>query len=168
MRVQRRFDVWRDALSAAMKHLSVAPEELAGSVERLQGEHKAVQRALRTAQEKLAGYEARALVARGTRVGQRVVVVEALPDLDAVGLKAMAAAAAAEPGAAVALFSATLPALVVVARHADAGVDAGAVLKALVARFGGKGGGKPDLAQGGGLRGDPAALVATARELLPR
>jgi alanyl-tRNA synthetase len=168
MRVQRRFDVWRDALSAAMKHLSVAPEELAGSVERLQGEHKAVQRALRTAQEKLAGYEARALVARGTRVGQRVVIVEALPDLDAVGLKAMAAAAAAEPGAAVALFSATVPALVVVARHADAGVDAGAVLKALVARFGGKGGGKPDLAQGGGLQGDAAALVTSARELLSR
>jgi len=167
-RVRRRFDLWRDALAATMKHLSVAAEELAGGVERLQGENKALQRALRSRQETLAGYEARALVDRGTRVGSRLVVVDALPDLDASGLKAMAAAAASEPGAAVALFSDTSPALVVVARHVDAGVDAGAVLKALVGQFGGKGGGKPDLAQGGGLQGDAAALITAARELLSR
>jgi len=167
-RVRRRFDLWRDALAATMKHLSVAPEELAGGVERLQGENKALQRALRTAQEKLAVHEARALVARAARVGERLVIVEAVPDLDAAGLKAMAAAAAAEPGAAVALFSTTSPALVVVARHEGAGVDAGAVLKALVGQFGGKGGGKPDLAQGGGLQGDTTTFVAAARELLSR
>ncbi|MGE0460524.1 MAG: alanyl-tRNA editing protein [Vicinamibacterales bacterium] len=167
-RVGRRFDLWRDALAATMKHLSLAPEELAGGIERLQGENKALQRALRSAQEKLAGYEARALVERGTRVGDRLVIVEAVPDLDATGLKAMAIATASEPGAAVALFSATSPALAVVARHADANVDAGAVLKALVGRFGGKGGGRPDLAQGGGLQGDAAALATAARELLSR
>jgi alanyl-tRNA synthetase len=160
--------LWRDALGATTKHLSVAPEELAGGVERLQGENRALQRALRAAHEKLAGFEARALVERGTRIGRRIVIVEALADLDAAALKAMAAAAAAEPGAAVALFSTTLPALVVVACGAGAGVDAGATLKGLVARFGGKGGGKPDLAQGGGLQGDPATLVSAARELLSR
>jgi alanyl-tRNA synthetase len=168
VRVRRRFDLWRDALAATMKHLSVVPEELAEGVERLQGENKAVQRALRAAQEKLAVFEARALVARGTRVGPRLVIVEVLPDLDAAGLKAMAAAAAAEPGTVVALFSATSPALVVVACGAGAGVDAGATLKALVAQFGGKGGGKPDLAQGGGLQGSSGALIAAARELLSR
>jgi alanyl-tRNA synthetase len=40
------------------------------------------------------------------------------------------------------------------------------VLKALTAEFGGKGGGKPDLAQGGGLAGDPAAILAAARRAL--
>jgi alanyl-tRNA synthetase len=95
-----------------------------------------------------------------------LVVVEAVPDLDAAALKAMAAAAAATPGAAVALFSTASPALVVVACHPAAGVDAGATLKALVGQFGGKGGGKPDLAQGGGLVGDAEALVTTARERL--
>ncbi len=64
------------------------------------------------------------------------------------------------------MFSTTIPALAVIARAADLPVDAAAVLKALVARFGGKGGGKPDLAQGGGLGGDGGALVAAARELL--
>ena len=167
-RVGRRFDLWRDALAATMRHLSVAPEDLASSVERLQNEHKSLQRALRTAQARLANHEAKALVARGTSVGSRVVVVESIPDLDGAGLKAMAAAAALEPGAAVALFGVATPILVVVASHADAGVDAGAVLKALTARFGGKGGGRSDLAQGGGLVATAETLVAAARELLSR
>ena len=61
------------------------------------------------------------------------------------------------------MFSTTAPALVVVARAPDVAVDAAAVLKALIARFGGKGGGKPDLAQGGGLTGDVNEIVAAAR-----
>jgi alanyl-tRNA synthetase len=79
------------------------------------------------------------------------VIVEALEGWDAVGLKALAAAAAAqEPRAVVTLFSTPSPALVVVAKGKSAPGDASAILKQLVARFGGKGGGKPDLAQGGG------------------
>ena len=166
VRVRRRFDVWRDGLAAAQRFLSVAPDELAGAIERMQGENKALQKALRAARETLAVHEAGALVARGRRVGDRLVVVEAVPDLDAVALKAMAAAAAATPGAAVVLFSTASPALVVVACHPAAGVDAGATLRALVGQFGGKGGGKPDLAQGGGLVGDAEAMVTSARELL--
>jgi alanyl-tRNA synthetase len=167
-RASRRFERWRDALAATMKHLSVTPEELAAGVERLQGEARMLQRALREAKEKLAVHEARALVGRGARMGHRLVIAEALPDLDAPGLKAMAVAAASEPGSAVALFTATSPALVVVASHPAAGLDAGATLKALVAQFGGKGGGKADLAQGGGLNASSDALVAAARELLGR
>ena len=64
------------------------------------------------------------------------------------------------------MFSATSPALVVIARAPDVAVDAAAVVKALVARFGGKGGGKPDLAQGGGLAGDVSDIVAAARVML--
>ncbi len=81
-------------------------------------------------------------------------------------MKAVAAAAATHAGVCVAVVSASQPALVVVARAADVAVDASAVLKALVARFGGKGGGKADLAQGGGLVGDAAEIIAAARELL--
>ncbi|MEZ5288014.1 MAG: DHHA1 domain-containing protein [Vicinamibacterales bacterium] len=78
----------------------------------------------------------------------------------------MAVAIATTPGAAAALFSTTTPALVVVAAHRDAGVDAGRTLKALTARFGGRGGGRPDLAQGGGTEADTATLTTAARELL--
>jgi len=166
VRVRRRYDVWRDAFTATQKFLSVAPEELAPAVERLQSESKSLQRTLRALQEKLAVHEATALVARGTRFGDRLAVVEAVPDLDASGLKAMAAAAAATPGAAVVLFSASSPALAVIACHPNAGVDANATLKALSAKFGGKGGGKPDLAQGGGLSGSSNELISAARRLL--
>ena len=106
------------------------------------------------------------LVARATRAGDRVVVVEALEGWEAAGLKAVAAAVAATPGGCAAVFSSTTPMLVVVARAADVSLDAGAVLKALTAEFGGKGGGKPDMAQGGGLTGDPASILAAARRAL--
>jgi alanyl-tRNA synthetase len=66
----------------------------------------------------------------------------------------------------VALFTAASPALVVVASHPTAGLDAGATLKALVTQFGGRGGGKPDLAQGGGLNAPSDALVTAAKKLL--
>ncbi|MGE0042489.1 MAG: DHHA1 domain-containing protein [Vicinamibacterales bacterium] len=168
-RALSRFEAWRDALAATQRHLSVAPGELAAGVEKLQAENKALQRAARAFQEQLAAHEARALVERGARDGARVVVVEALEGWDAVGLKALASAATRlEPAAAVALFTAASPALVVVAGGASAGIDAGAVVKALLARFGGRGGGKPDLAQAGSLEGDSRGMIQAATEILSK
>jgi alanyl-tRNA synthetase len=40
------------------------------------------------------------------------------------------------------------------------------VLAALTAKFGGRGGGSPEIAQGGGLDGDLDAILAEARRLL--
>lgn len=168
VRARRCFDGWRDALAGARRHLSVAPAELADAIERLQGENKALQRTTRDLQQRLAGFEAKALISRGTWTGTRVVVVEALDGWDAPGLRALAMAAAVETGAAVALFSTGAPAVVAIACHRESCVDAGAALEALVARFGGKGGGKPDLAQAGGLQGTSADLVAAATEILSR
>jgi alanyl-tRNA synthetase len=166
-RALARFREWRDALAAAMRHLSVTPAELAAGIERIQGETKTLSRTVRGLQEQLAVHDARALVERGERVAGRIVVAEALDGWDASGLKALAAAAvAAAPSAAVALFSQSMPAVAVVARGVDSGIDAAAMLKSLIAKFGGKGGGKPDLAQGGGLNASAEALVAAARELL--
>jgi alanyl-tRNA synthetase len=67
------------------------------------------------------------------------------------------------------LLSSATPALVVVARSSNvASLDASKVLRQLLDQFGGKGGGKPDLAQGGGLNGAPEAIAASARELVGR
>jgi len=55
------------------------------------------------------------------------------------------------------------PALVVVARSSDTSIASQQVLATLVARFGGKGGGRPELAQGGGLSGTPAEILAAAK-----
>ena len=162
-----RFRLWRDALAATQLHLSVAPDEMAAAIERMQADAKAQQKIQRGMQDQLAAHEAQGLIAKGTRAGARLVIVEAIEGWDAQGLKAMAVAAAGiDPAAAIALFTTTAPALAVIAKGANGGIDAGAVLKELVAKFGGKGGGKPDLAQGGGLSGTSAELIASARALL--
>jgi alanyl-tRNA synthetase len=166
-RALSRFRQWRDALAETTRHLSVTPGELAQGVERLQDEAKQLQRTVRALQEKVASHEARSLLDRGTRHNGRLVVADAIEGWDAAGLKALAvAAASAESTAAVALFSRSTPALVVVARGREGVIDAGAVLKNLISSFGGKGGGRADLAQGGGLSGATDDLVAAARELL--
>jgi alanyl-tRNA synthetase len=166
-RALTRFRAWRDAFAATQRHLSVAPAELAAGVERLQTESKTLQRAARALQERLAMHEAGALVGRGERIGDRLVVVEAVDAWDGAGIKALAtAAAAAEPKSAIALFTTSVPALVVIARGKDANIDASAILKSLTSQFGGKGGGKADLAQAGGLIGNSAALIECARQLL--
>jgi alanyl-tRNA synthetase len=163
-RALTRCRAWRDSLAATQKFLSVAPDEMAAAVERMQADAKAQQRTLRGFQEKLATHEAHALL---QKAGEQALIVEALDGWDAQGLKAIAVAAAAEkPGAVVVLFTTTMPALAVIARGSAATADAGALLKSLVTQFGGKGGGKPDLAQGGGLAGASGQLVAATRALL--
>jgi alanyl-tRNA synthetase len=128
---------------------------------------KAVQRTVRGFQEKLAAHEAQALAARAERIGDTLLIAEALEGWDPQGLKAIAvAAAAAQPEAVVALFTASTPAQVVIARGPKSTTDAGAMLKRLAEKFGGKGGGKPDLAQGGGLGAPSTDLIAYVKKIL--
>ena len=167
-RALARFGEWRDALAATTERLSVAPAGLAAAVEKLQLESKTQQKTIRAQQEQLAGHEAQALVARAEKSGDRLVYVDALDAWDATGLKALASAATAlAPSLAVALFSRSAPPVVVIAAGRTAHVDAAVLLKTLTARFGGKGGGKPELAQGGGFAAPPEQLQEAARaELL--
>jgi alanyl-tRNA synthetase len=166
-RALARIREWRDVFSATSRVLSVLPSGLAAGIERLQGENKALGRTVREMQAQLAEHVAGELVEAGTPAPNgRVIVTKALEGWDAAGLKSIATVAAASPGVCAAVFSATAPALVVVARAADTGIDASAVVKALLARFGGKGGGKPEMAQGGGLQGNCSEMVAAARDLL--
>lgn len=159
-RALERFRLWKGALSAMQKHLSVPPTDMAASIERMQEDAKAVQRNIRGFQEKLAAHEAQALLAKGSPV------IAAIEGWDAQGIKAIATAiTASDPNASVALFTASNPAQVVVARGSASTIDAGAVLKALAAKFGGKGGGKPDLAQGGGLAAPVEELIVYAKTL---
>ena len=161
-RALERMRLWRGALASMQRVLSVPPVDMAAAIERMQEDAKASSRVLRGFQERLASHEATALVSRGGNA-----IVEALEGWDPQGLKAIAVSATtAQPSAVVVLFTATNPAQVVVARGTQSSADAGATLKQLAARFGGKGGGKPDLAQGGGLAASSADLVEAAKALL--
>ena len=165
-RAVRAFRTLRDSVAGCIRHLSVSPEELPAAIERTQAENKDQRKTIKAQQERLAGFEAAALAARAEAVGSERRVVEGLDGWDANGLKAMAVAITANPGFQVALFSTTAPRLAVVARSKDSALDARAALTALVERFGGKGGGKPDLAQGGGLTGDLQEILKAARETM--
>jgi alanyl-tRNA synthetase len=161
-----RFRQQSDVVSAAVRHLSLLPSELPGAIVRLQDDLKTQKQIARGLQQRLARHEAEACVARAAAVGALRAVVERVEGWDAQGLKTLAAEIAAHPGHAAVLVSADTPPLVVVSRAADVGLDASVVLKQLTARFGGKGGGRPDLAQGGGLAAPYAEILAAAKELL--
>jgi alanyl-tRNA synthetase len=157
---------YRDAVAGSVRSLSVLPAELPAAVERLQAEGKELRRTVKGLQESLATHEAARMLANAPERGGVRVLSQVVDGWDPAGLKAIASAMVAAFPAAVALVSAASPAFVVVARSAASGPDAGAVLKQLIARFGGRGGGKPDLAQGGGLVGDPADIAAAANTFL--
>ena len=142
------------------------PAELPAAVERMQAEGKDLRRTIKGLQESLAAHEAARLLASAPDSGGVRVVAQVLEGWDAAGLKTIASAIATSGSAAVTLVSASSPAIVVVARSTGVAVDAGSVLKQLIERFGGRGGGKPDLAQGGGLNGDPEEITRAARALL--
>ena len=61
------------------------------------------------------------------------------------------------------LVSSSTPALVVIARSADVNVSAQNLLASLIEQFGGRGGGRPELAQGGGLTATPQAIFERVR-----
>jgi alanyl-tRNA synthetase len=149
-RALKAFEVYRDAVAGATRVLSVMPGELPTAIERMQGESKELRRTMSRLQESLAGREAARLLLEAPEIDGVRVLAAAVEGWDAAGLKSIASAAAAAGGVVAVLTSSSSPAFVAVARSPQVGVDAAALLRELTARFGGRGGGKPELAQGGG------------------
>ena len=158
--------MYRDAVAGSMRALSVVPGELPAAVERVQNEARDLRKTIKTLQERLATHEAARLRAGGADVAGVRVVVGVLDGWDAAGLKMIAAEIAAGGPAGVVLVSSSSPVLVAAARSPGVPIDANAVLKELINRFGGRGGGKPDFAQGGGLAGTPDGVASAARALI--
>jgi alanyl-tRNA synthetase len=132
----------------------------------LQGEARDLRQQARTLTEQLATHEADALVGGAQEAGGARVVCAVIEGRDAATLKALAQAVVTRPGHVVALVDAIRPVVVVVARSADATADAAQIVKALIGRFGGKGGGRSEGAQAGGLDAEPHAIRLAAYDLL--
>ncbi|MET4157981.1 alanine--tRNA ligase [Agromyces sp. PvR057] len=169
----RRFAAERALVSELSSNLKTRPDQL---VERI-GDLVAN---LKSAEKRIAQFEAKALTdrvpalaANAVRTGDVLLVAETVGSLGSgdelrslatavrgkLGDAASVVALAAEVGGRPVAIVATSPA----AR--DAGANAGALAKTMAGVLGGGGGGKPDLAQGGGsdLSAIPAALDAVRR-----
>jgi alanyl-tRNA synthetase len=167
-RALAQYGVVRDAVAGCIRLISVSPRELPAAVERVQGENKNLRRGVRDLQERLAVFEAAAMVNRGQRMGPVTVVLEIAPGMDQAGLKSIAASAAAHGGVVAGLISATEPVLTVLARSTDVPIDVSAILATLLGQAGGRGGGKPEMAQGGGMTGSPAAIQKALQTIIAR
>ncbi|WP_410632765.1 alanine--tRNA ligase [Amycolatopsis sp. cmx-4-83] len=110
-----------------------------------------------------------ALVDKAQEIGGVTVVAEVVPDVDGNGLRALASdirgRLGARPGV-VALFSPAgekLSFVVATTKAAqDKGIAAGKLVPSFAGKIGGRGGGKPDMAQGGGTNPAGAAEAVTA------
>lgn len=161
-RVISRFRSYRDTVGDVVRQLSIQPDELPAAVARLQGETRELRQQARALGDALAGYEADELARGAEPVGQTLIVCRVVDGRDAAGLKSLAQAVASKSRHMAVLIGGAAPVQVVIARAPDAQGDAAALLKALIAKFGGRGGGKPEAAQGGGLQGSPAEVRAEA------
>ena len=160
------FRALRDAVAGSVRALSVLPAELPAAIERLQGEGKELRRQVKDFQSKVAAQEADALADGATTVG--------IGEAGGGGAGRMGRGRPEDhrlphcraPRTLAVLVSDPAPAAIVIARASDLAHDAGALLRAIVARHGGKGGGRPEMAQGGGLTAPAPEILATARELV--
>jgi alanyl-tRNA synthetase len=164
-RALRRFRANRGSLDASVRLLSVLPGDLPAAIERLQSDAKDRKRESAVLQTELSRFRAVELAAAAEPIAGVRLVARAI-DADASGLKALAAAITSASGFVVALISSSTPTLAVIARSADVSPSAQQILSTLIGKFGGRGGGKPELAQGGGLTGSPADIIEAVRQLV--
>jgi alanyl-tRNA synthetase len=155
----------RDTVAASVRLLSVLPADLPAAIERGQTDARDLRRQVKDLQTRLAGHEAATLAEGAELVGSTRVVIASLEGWDANGLKTIATAISVRPGHVAILLSAPSPSSIVVARSSDLVIDSAAILKQMTAQFGGKGGGRPELAQGGGLQGAMDEMRRAARAL---
>jgi len=155
----------RQLLGDAAALLDTAAEDVPALLAARQERMKEQDRLLRAMQEELLGYRAQSLLAQAQTVGNVRLVAGVMDDLDAAGLKSLAAGLVGNPGV-VALLACGVggKGTAIFARSGDVALHAGQLLREMLPRFGGSGGGRPDFAQGG-LDGERLAeLVEAARQ----
>jgi alanyl-tRNA synthetase len=153
---------------------SVAREEAAGQAARLVEESKQLARRVRSLEESAAKSEAAELIAEASRTngaedsGSKIIA-RVYDGRDAESLKRLASAITSHAGAVVLLGSRDgEQARLVFARAADASGDMNALMREACAAVDGRGGGRTEMAQGGGriVEKLSAAIEAAARRLV--
>jgi len=133
--------------------LNIAPAELEKRVEAVLAHQKELEKQLKALKLGQAGDQARALESRGTMVNGIPLIVAHLGDVDGDTVAAVAESLKAKVKGVVVLGAAAGGSVVLLAQVSPeftAKVQAGKIIQAIAPIVGGKGGGKPDFARGGG------------------
>ncbi len=133
-----------------VSRLTCAEHEIERAVERLEVEEQAARRALRAAEETLAGYEAMALLREALPVGGVRVATRLYSDRSAEWVRAVAQALRDQPGTVALLACGGERPQLIFTRGPEVPVDVSALLRVACQVSGGRGGGRADWAQGGG------------------
>jgi alanyl-tRNA synthetase len=163
-RVLRSYRKDHEVLRELGKLYSAHPHELGSLTEKFLQERSALLRDKTHLEGQLLEMEAQELRYRADKTGGIAEVHQSYSDRKIESLKILAQKITASPRALAILCAAQEPAQLVVARSADVPGDCGAAIKLLAGRLGGKGGGRPELAQAGGIAG--SALEEWSRALL--
>lgn len=136
--------------------IAEAPAMLA----RLKDDFRAQTAALKTATNQLIDYEAAALLAQTAEQPKGLRIVTAAFDgRDGGEVKLLAARLVTHPATIALMGSAGEKAMLFFGRSEDLSHDMGALLKSTLSSLGGRGGGQPNFAQGGGITLTPDQLV---------
>ena len=160
------YNALRDVTTSAARSLSVGTAEVPDAVTRLAADLKDQQRRIKQLQEQVTAHLADELrqAALAGPSGARIVIRDQ-PGWDAAAIKFLASAVVSVPGFIVVLTGEGSPVPVVAARSSDLSFDAGAWIKDATALLGGRGGGRPEMAQGG-LAAGTGDILARAKETL--
>jgi alanyl-tRNA synthetase len=144
-------------------HIWDVPQQVRKSLEEIRGVRKAGEHLL----EELAELQAAKLLADATTVNGRKLIVRVESERDLGFIRLLAQKLTRLEGNVVALLGATSgPASLVFAQSKGLPFDMGALLKEVLAKMGGRGGGSKDMAQGGAPR--PEGLEAVLAEAAAR
>jgi alanyl-tRNA synthetase len=142
-----------DLLKKLARLYSAVPESMPELTEKLLQERLSLSRENELLREKLLEAEAEELFQSATKTGPGSVVCKAYTDRKLEVIKTLAQKLTAHPGV-VAILGISDACQIVVARSRDLSGNCGEAIKQAAALWGGKGGGRPELAQAGGFSAD--------------
>ncbi len=148
-------------LQAQANHLSVGIHDLGESIVRLEEASSTAHKNEQRLRQQLLDMQLADIAASASALNGFQLICQPLPDQDTNGMRYAAQQLLQEPGRIV-LLGVTEPSTqVVFASSADKAPHMGNLLKEVLAAFGGRGGGKPNMAQGGGFEADQLDRVLT-------
>jgi alanyl-tRNA synthetase len=146
------------ALREAAEILKITPLEVPRRLQKLLEEQKALEKQLEALEAKLARSRAEELVASARQVNGVAVIAARVDGLDAEGLRSVADTLRDRLGSGVVCVGSVtdgkVSVIAAVTKDLTERFQAGRIIQAVAQAVGGRGGGRPDLAQGGGTEPD--------------